>query len=86
MGPHYEIDGDSLCIRIPLDAIAEQAMAQADGMLKVKDKTALALAMGRELCECEDHGEDIFINSTLDAAIVRVIESADPSLEFPDDD
>ena len=50
--------------------------------LKVLDKAALAMSMGRELCECEDHGEDIYLNRTLDAAIVRVIESADSSIEF----
>lgn len=47
MGPRYEINGDDLCIRIPIDAIAEQAVARTFGPLKVRDKAALALAMGR---------------------------------------
>lgn len=84
MGPRYEINGDDLCIRIPIDAIAEQAVARTFGPLKVRDKAALALAMGRELCEQEDHGENYYINKVLDAAIDRVIEGAEPCLEFAD--
>jgi len=80
----YEIDGDDLCIRISVDAIAQQAMARAFGPMKVLDKIALAMAMGRELCDCEDHSENFYINAPLDAAIVRVIESAHPSIEFND--
>lgn len=78
----YAVEGGDLCIRIPLDAIAEQAVQRTFGPIRVLDKSALAMAMGRELCECEDHGEDFYLNKTLDAALVRVIESADPSLEF----
>ena len=78
----YAVEGDALCIRIPIDAIAAQVAAQTFGPLKVRDKAALAMALGRELCECEDHGEEIYINKPLDAALVRVIESADPSIDF----
>ena len=79
---NYAVEGNDLCIRIPLDAIAEQAIARTFGPLKVLDKVALALALCREICECEDAGEDYYLNKMLDAGIVRVIESADPSLEF----
>lgn len=78
----YAVEGDYLCIRIPVDAITSQAVVQAFGPVKVVDKAALAMALGRELCECEDTGEDFYLNRSLDAALVRVIESADPSLEF----
>lgn len=78
----YAVEGDYLCIRIPVDAITSQAVVQAFGSVKVVDKAALAMALGRELCECEDTGEDFYLNRSLDAALVRVIESADPSLEF----
>lgn len=78
----YAVEGDDFCIRIPVDAIAEQATARKYGPMKVRDKTALALSLGRELCECTGAGEDFYLNRTLDAALTRVIESADPSLEF----
>jgi len=77
----YQIEGDDLCIRIPLDAIAENAAGGVYGV-KVKDKQALAMSVGRELCECEDMGEEYYLSRTLDAALERVIESADKSLEF----
>lgn len=76
----YAVEGSDLCIRIPLDAIAQQALEF--GATKVLNKADLALSMGRELCECENAGEEYYLNATLDAAIVRVIESADPSIEF----
>lgn len=79
----YQIDGDDLCIRIPLDAIAEQAEANAG--VTVTDKHALALSVGRELCECADVSEDYYLSHTLDAALGRVIESADTSVKFADD-
>ena len=82
----YDIEGDDLCIRIPLAALAEQAKANAFGLFKVVDRAALARAVGRELCECEDAGEEYYISRVLDAAIVRVIESADPSLEFSENE
>ncbi len=85
MGPKYEVDGDDLCVRIPVDAIVEQAVLRAYGPCRVLDKNALALAMGRELCEQEDAAEDLYINKVLDAAIVRVIEGAEPCIEFLDD-
>jgi hypothetical protein len=79
----YAVEGDDLCIRIPLDGIAENVIA-AQGMetITVKDKVALALSLGRELCECQDASEDFYLSRTLDEAIERVICSADPSLEF----
>lgn len=83
--PTYQIEGDDLCIRIPLDAIAELA-TDCDAVAKVKDKRALALSLGRELCECEDAGGDYYINRPLDAALERVIEGADKSLEFSDEE
>lgn len=78
----YAVEGDDLCIRIPLNAFVEQAEATPGMNVKVIDKAALAMSVGRELCECEDAGEDIYLNRTLDAALVRVIESADPSIDF----
>ena len=78
----YAVEGDDLCIRIPLDAFVEQAEATPGMKVKVLDKAALAMSVGRELCECEDMGEDIYLNRTLDAALERVIESADPSIDF----
>jgi hypothetical protein len=76
----YQIDGEDLCIRIPLDAIAKQAEEYAG--VKVVDKQALAMSVGRELCECEDAGEDYYLNRTLDAALTRVVESDDPALKI----
>lgn len=78
----YEVEGEDLCIRIPLDAIAECAEHSSTATLKitVKDKVELARAIGRELCDCEDAGEEYYLSRTLDAALERVIESADPSL------
>lgn len=80
----YAIEGDDLCIRVPLAAFVEQAEAREDVKVKVLDKAALALSVGRELCECEDAGEDRYLNRTLDAALERVIESADPALDISD--
>lgn len=79
---NYKVEGDDLCIRIPLDAIAGCAEDNGAVALKVKDKAALAMSLGRELCECDDMGGDFYLNRTLDEALVRVIESADPSLEI----
>lgn len=79
----YQIEGDDLCIRIPLDALV--ANAEANAGVKVADKRALAMSVGRELCECEDAGEDYYLSHTLDAALGRVIESADTSVKFDDD-
>lgn len=81
----YEIEGNDLCIRVPLDAIAELA-TDCEVVSKVKDKRALAMSLGRELCECEDMGGDYYINRPLDAALERVIEGADKSLEFADEE
>ncbi len=76
----YAIEGDDLCIRIPVDAIAEKA-EEISGA-RVRDKDALALAVARELIDCEDpYAEQFYINQPLDLALQRVIESADPSLE-----
>lgn len=83
--PYYRIEGDDLCIRIPLDAIAELAQ-DASVVAAVKDKRALAMSLGRELCECEDSGGDYYINRPLDDALERVIESADKSLQYTDDE
>lgn len=80
----YAIEGEDLCIRVSLDAIAANAEACEGVSVKVKDKAALARSIGRELCECEDAGEDYYLNRTLDAALDRVIESADPSLDIND--
>jgi hypothetical protein len=80
----YKVEGQDLCIRIPLDAIAELA-TDAKVVAAVKDKTALAMSLGRELCDCEDAGGDFYLNRPLDDALERVIESADPSLAFTDD-
>lgn len=77
----YKIEGDDLCIRIPLAALSGVVEANS---YKVIDREALALAVGRELCECEDTGEDFYLNRTLDAALERVIESADPAIEYKD--
>lgn len=77
----YQIGGDDLCIRIPLDAIAENA-GRCLEVAAVKDKAALALALGREVCEREDNGEEFFLSRVLDAGLVRVIESADASLDY----
>jgi hypothetical protein len=75
----YKIDGDDLCIRIPVDAIAENAKEMCGA--KVRDKHALALAVARELIDCEDpYSEQFYINAPLDAALERVVESADASL------
>lgn len=82
----YEVEGDDLCIRIPLDAIvmnveARQSPETADPIvIKVVDKRALAMSLGRELCECEDMGEDYYLSRVLDDALRRVVESADPAL------
>lgn len=78
----YAVEGDDLCIRIPLDAFVEQAEATQGVKVRVLDKVALAMSVGRELCECEDAGEDYYLNRTLDAALERVIESADTSIDF----
>lgn len=80
----YAVEGDDLVIRIALDAIAQNAMTHGDAVAKVKDKAALAMALGRELIECEDVSEQLYISGPLDAAIERVIESADPSLDYND--
>ena len=81
----YEVEGDDLCIRIPLSAIAANTY-WSTAVVGVKDKQALALSVGRELCECEDTGGDYYLNRTLDDALVRVIESADASLQYVDED
>ena len=80
----YAVEGDDLCIRIPLDAFVEQAEAAEGVKVKVLDKAALALSVGRELCECEDRGEEYYLSRTLDDALDRVIESADPALDIGD--
>ncbi|MEM8973634.1 MAG: hypothetical protein AAGD43_16370 [Pseudomonadota bacterium] len=66
----YEIQGEELCILIPIDAIARNVPDE----FYVKDKSKLALSMGRELCECENTGEDYYINDVLDDALMRVVE------------
>ena len=81
----YEVEGNDLCIRIPLDAIASQTY-WSNVVAAVKDKQALALSVGRELCECEDMGGDYYLSRVLDDALVRVIESADKSLQYKDED
>lgn len=81
----YEVEGNDLCIRIPLDAIAENAKAY-DVVAGVRDKSALAMSVGRELCECENHAEDYYMNGPLDDALARVVESADDALQYTDDE
>lgn len=78
----YAVEGTDLCIRIPLDAIAACAENSGDVALKVKDRVALALSVGRELCECESMAEEFYLSETLDQALGRVIDSADPSIEL----
>jgi hypothetical protein len=87
MAVRYEVEGDDLCIRIPLDAIAALATADAGGIVtKVRDKSALAMSLGRELCECEDAGGSFYLNRPLDDALERVIESDDKSLQYTHDE
>lgn len=81
------VDGDDLCIRIPLNAAATCAVvaALAGGVrVTVRDNAALGLAIGRELVDCETVAEEPFLNGVLDSALRRVIEKADPSLNFAD--
>ena len=80
----YAVEGDDLCIRVSLDAI--KSNAESLGPFKVRDRAALAMSVGRELCECEDADEQFYLSRTLDGAVERVIESADPALDFHDDD
>lgn len=80
----YEIDGNDLCIRIPIDAIVELAK-EASVVNKIIDAQKLALALGRELCECENISGNFYINSTLDEALERVIESDDSSIQYKDE-
>jgi hypothetical protein len=87
MAVRYEVEGGDLCIRIPLDAIAALATADAGGIVtKVRDKSALAMSLGRELCECEDAGGSFYLNRPLDDALERVIESDDKSLQYTHDE
>lgn len=81
----YDVEGDDLCIRIPLDAIAAQAFNQSRGEVKAKDKLALAMLLGKELIDCENIAEEPHLNATLDAAMERVLEGYDTTaLEYPD--
>ncbi len=81
----YEIEGTDLCIRIPLDVIAAQAVHKSRGEVKVKDKAALAKLLGKELIDCEDAGEEPYLHAPLDAAMERVLEGYDTTaLEYPD--
>jgi hypothetical protein len=81
----YAVEGEDLCIRIPLSAIVRNATTHGGAVSKVLDASALAMSVGRELIDCETMGEEFFLNGVLDAAIERVIESADPSLEYSED-
>lgn len=77
----YAVEGEDLCIRIPLDAFVECAEAFEGVKVKVIDKTALAISVGRELCDCEDpYSAEFYLSKPLDDALERVIESADPSI------
>ena len=80
----YDVEGDNLCIRIPLDAIAANTYYSTI-VAAVKDKRALALSVGRELCECDDTSGEFHLSRALDDALVRVIESADKALQYTDD-
>jgi hypothetical protein len=80
----YAVEGDDLCIRISLDAIEFQAGYLSQGEVTVKDRIALAMSLGRELCDAEDAGEEPHLTRPLDMAMERVLESADPSLTYPD--
>lgn len=82
----YAVEDTSFVIRIPLKAIMANAMTHGGAVAKVNDAVALAMALGRELIDCETTGEEPRLNQTLDAAMERVIESADPSLEYSDDE
>ncbi len=71
---NYKIEGDDLCIRVSVDAIAENAEEMCGA--RVRDKAALALAVARELIDCEDpYSEQFYINAPLDLALQRVIET-----------
>ena len=80
----YAVEDTNLVIRIPLAAIAANAMTHGEAVAKVTDIVALALSLGRELIECETAGEEPHLNRTLDEAMERVIEGADPSLTYND--
>ncbi len=81
----YEVDGADLCIRISITAIAQQAMASTI-VARVTSYRDLAMSVGRELCECVTVGEEFYLSGPLDDALGRVIESADPSLQYKDED
>jgi hypothetical protein len=81
----YATDGESLIIKVPLDALVRNAMIHGGAVARVVNADALALAVGRELIDCEDISEQYYLSSVLDAAVERVIESADPSLEYFED-
>lgn len=79
--PTYEVKDGLLHIKVPVDAIA----ANVPQHYVVKDKVGLALAVGRELCDCEDMGEQFYISDTLDDALGRVLDGADESIDFRDE-
>lgn len=79
----YQVEGADLCIRIPIEALAAEA-ASMFCIARVVDANALAMSVGRELCECEDMGEEYYLSRALDAALERVVESADKSLQYAD--
>lgn len=81
----YSVEDTSLVIRVPLAAISANAMTHGDAVAKVNDVVALALAIGRELIDCETVGEEPHLNAVMDAAMERVIESADAALEYNND-
>ena len=81
----YEVDKDDLCIRIPIEVIAGQVFVRSRGTMKSADAAATAMALGRELVHCETAGDEPHLNAALDAALGRVVESADPSIEPTND-
>lgn len=80
----YTVEGDDFVIRIPITAISMNAFSHGGAVAKIVDRSALAMALGRELIDCETVGEEPHLNAALDAAMERVIEGADPSLEYSD--
>ena len=80
----YTVEDTNLVIRIPLAAISANAMTHGDAVDKVNDTVALALALGRELIDCESVAGEPHLNDVLNSAMERLIEGADPSLEYND--
>lgn len=81
----YTVENEELVIRIPVDAVARNAMTHGGAVARVVNRAALAAALGRELIDCENASEEPHLAAALDAAMERVIEGADPSLEYSED-